>query len=142
MFEPTVEKTIGNYNCDPLQVSLLVLKDAGVTVRFQYYGGNGETVIDLPLSSTKIEGLESSLQNALDVKAPIKLKFKSKNTYVFHLARFNKTSSEYVGGGLTMLLARFLPVFGVQCSVPHTSAKRFLLDLKEASISLCQSGTH
>lgn len=93
MFEQTVEKTIGNYNCDPLQVSLVVLKDVGAAVRFRFYSRNGETVIDLPLSSTKVEGLESSLQNALDEKAPIKLKFKTRNTYVFHLARFNKTKS-------------------------------------------------
>lgn len=136
MFEQAVEKTIGNYNCDPLQLSLVVLKDAGAAVRFQYYSGNGETVIDLPLSSTNIEGLESSLRNALDEKAPIKLKFTSKNTYVFHLARFNKTKSEYEGGGLAMLFARFLPVFGVRCNVKHASAKRFLLDLKDAMYNL------
>ena len=132
MCEQAVEETIGSYNCTPLQMSLVVLKEAGAAVRFQYYSGNGETIIDLPLSSTKIEGLESSLQNALDEKAPIKLKFKSKNTYVFHFARFNKTKSEYVGGGLAMLLAGFLPVFGVRCCVQHASAQRLLLDLKEA----------
>jgi hypothetical protein len=132
MFEQTAEKTIGQYNFDPLQLSLVVLKDKGATVRIQYFSGHGETNIDLPLSSTTIEGVESSLQNALDGKAPIKLKFKTRNTYILHLSHFNNTKSEYSGGGLAMLLARFLPVSSVRCHAQHVSAQRFLLDLKEA----------
>ncbi len=132
MFEQAVEKTIGHYNFNPLQLSLVALKGGGIAVRFQYYSSNGETVIDLPLSHTKVEGLESSLQNALDGKAPIKLKFKAQNLYVLHLSRFNKVQSEYSGGGLAMLFARFLPVFAVQCRAQHTSAKSFLLDLEKA----------
>ena len=131
MFEQAVNKTIGYYNFDPLQLALIEKSDGSKAIRIQYFAGAGEVVLDFPLNNTKVIGLEKSLDNAINHRAPIKLKLIETNAYILHLARYDKKMSKYARGSFGVLFLGFLPVSAIGCSANHSSALKFLRDLDE-----------
>lgn len=130
MFEQAVNRIIGHYNFDPLQLALIEQQDGCKAIRVRYFSHGGEVVLDFSLNHTRIMGLEASLDNAKNHLAPIKLKLTQKNSYILHLAKFDPNKSKYTRGSFGVLLLRFLPVSAIACSAKHSSALKFLSDLE------------